>query len=177
MGSGSAWRLETSSRQIPEGFRAQGHNIPNTGTSESFKNNATSSRTIPFCPSGNQVPWGSFWANLSANKIWKNWGWLSQGSRKNYQTPHPFLHMILWNIYTPQKSNIDTKKWPYFKGVHLFQTIILGIHVSFPGCIYIFYSHCHLLGSVNVNANSCTFTTGAIENPKRAKQTKPWSFG
>ena len=29
-------------------------------------------------------------------------------------------------LYTPQKSNIDTKL-PYFKGVHLFQTIFLGI--------------------------------------------------
>ena len=26
------------------------------------------------------------------------------------------------------------QKWPYLKGVHLFQTIILGIHVSFRGC-------------------------------------------
>ena len=33
-------------------------------------------------------------------------------------------------MFTPQKSNIDTKK-TYFKGVHLIQTIILGIHVRF----------------------------------------------
>ena len=35
---------------------------------------------------------------------------------------------------TPQTSNIDTKKWTYFKEVHLFQTIILDINVSFGGC-------------------------------------------
>ncbi len=34
---------------------------------------------------------------------------------------------------TPQKSNIDTKI-AIFKGSYLFQTIILGIHVSFRGC-------------------------------------------
>ena len=28
---------------------------------------------------------------------------------------------------TPQKSKIDTQKWPFFKGAHLFQIIISGI--------------------------------------------------
>ena len=44
------------------------------------------------------------------------------------------------HLYTPQKSNVDSKKWPYgpfFEGVHLFQTIILGHgYVSFPGCTH-----------------------------------------
>ena len=36
---------------------------------------------------------------------------------------------------TLQKSNIDTQKLPCLKEVtFLFQTIILGIHVSFQGC-------------------------------------------
>ena len=35
---------------------------------------------------------------------------------------------------TPQMSNIDTKNCHIFKGSYLFQTIILGIHVSFRGC-------------------------------------------
>ena len=38
------------------------------------------------------------------------------------------MHIYTITHYTTlQKSNIDTKKWPYLKGVHLFQTIILGI--------------------------------------------------
>ena len=32
-----------------------------------------------------------------------------------------------WWWYTHQKSNIDIPKWPYFRGVHLFQTVISGI--------------------------------------------------
>ena len=40
----------------------------------------------------------------------------------------------MWSVPwwgTPQKSNIDNKHGHILKGVHLFQTIILGIHVSF----------------------------------------------
>ena len=35
----------------------------------------------------------------------------------------------------PEIYRIDTKNGHYLEGVHLFQTIILGIHVSFRGCI------------------------------------------
>ena len=36
---------------------------------------------------------------------------------------------------TPQKSNELIPNIAMFKGSYLFQTIILGIHVSFRGCI------------------------------------------
>ena len=44
--------------------------------------------------------------------------------------------VALFKSYTPQKSNIlgRYQTWPCFKVVHLFQTISLGIHVSFRGC-------------------------------------------
>ena len=49
------------------------------------------------------------------------------------QLPYPTPRLVylptlgsLGGKCTPQKSNINTKKWPYFKGIHLFQTIILG---------------------------------------------------
>ena len=46
-----------------------------------------------------------------------------------------FWYFGLIQIKSPQKSNIDRyKKKTCFKGVHLIQTIILGIHVSFRGC-------------------------------------------
>ena len=46
-----------------------------------------------------------------------------------------FIYCIIFElIATPQKSNIDTKNIAMFKGSCLFQTIILGIHVSFREC-------------------------------------------
>lgn len=38
-----------------------------------------------------------------------------------------FHRWKLMMTYTDQKSNIDIPKWPYFRGVHLFQTVISGI--------------------------------------------------
>jgi len=39
------------------------------------------------------------------------------------------------SLRIPEIYRIDTKNGHYLEGVHLFQTIILGIHVSFRGCI------------------------------------------
>ena len=38
-----------------------------------------------------------------------------------------------YSKFKPQKFNMDTKKWPYLKGGRLFQTIMLGIHLSSRG--------------------------------------------
>ena len=53
-----------------------------------------------------------------------------------------FIYCIIFElIATPQKSNIDTKNIAMFKGSCLFQTIILGIHVSFRECnIFLHFS-------------------------------------
>ena len=42
-------------------------------------------------------------------------------------------------MYTPESNIGDYRyqKWPYFKGVHLFQTIILGIQPSVFGDVII----------------------------------------
>ena len=58
---------------------------------------------------------------------------------------NPIKHGMIWGYpyfletpsSTPQKSNIDkSQKLPCLKGSYLFQTMILGIHVSSRGCMF-----------------------------------------
>ena len=49
----------------------------------------------------------------------------SSGTMRCARHPGPY------NPETPQKFDIDTNKWPIFQRSRHFQTIILGIHVSF----------------------------------------------
>ena len=67
---------------------------------------------------------------------------------------------------TPLKSNIDTQKWPYFKGVHLFPIHRLGIfwdffgiYVSFFGVVplYLVFFHPWLNSGKTFAARSVSF--------------------
>ncbi len=84
------------------------------------------------------------------------------------------LHEHMLRI-TPRKSNIGTKNC-HVKGSYLFQTIILGIHVSFRGVLYhhpniMFYqfSACVLVNPINLSMESAR--SNDILHPR--KLTRP----
>ena len=67
---------------------------------------------------------------------------------------------------TPQKSKIATKNGIYIKGSYLFQTIMLGIHVSFRGCHRFLF---HMGPTYKWRRRpSCTFTPFKLLNGNHA---------
>ena len=64
--------------------------------------------------------------------------WCCRISEVHHEQHAMWLNHDSWDRLFPritaQISNIDTKNCHIFKGSYLFQTIILGIHVSFRGC-------------------------------------------
>ena len=59
--------------------------------------------------------------------------WLINGGDPNYLLTGMILQVVT-TIYTHLKSNIDTQNDAVFERGYIFQTIILGIHVSFREC-------------------------------------------
>ena len=76
---------------------------------------------------------------LVSGRLYQHINWLSRFFPEKKQfvaLKHEFLPGS-----TPQKLNINTLTWPYFKPESPFpRPIILGIHVSFRGCKFLSFS-------------------------------------
>ena len=95
-----------------------------------------------------RVPWGNdpIWpTHMFQNGYFElvsagpRYSWVMNGFHclwKWKMLMHGFHCQRLHVWIPPQKSNIDTNNY-CLKGVHLFQPIVLGIHVSFQGSLYL----------------------------------------
>ena len=86
--------------------------------------------------------------------------WLVNGGPKVSWLMKWFLYRF---GYAPEIKH-RYQKLPFFKGVGLFQTIILGIHVSFRECTWVFFSDdFHRSHSQNPPKISMGFTLGLVK--------------